>query len=383
MNGGDKMAERKRQHYVPQFYLKNFSVDNATFNILNVQNGKIIESAPINRQCYAPYFYQSDAIETELGKLETISAPIIKKVISPNCFQITQDEEKTLKMYTIFQFFRTAGQCEYLLKSYSGVLTQISKYYVEGGFPSTDIEGYIRKCKGKLLPQESLRMAERVVKMIDELQLMIVTFSSKHPLISSDNPVSLFNNYYKQSVGFSMAGLIITMPLSVNKLLVIYDSKMYVSDPCYGVTHDSKYKDCLILNRLQLYNANKIAYGTTRKIIEKIIPQLNSSRKARQEKDASIVSALGPIGNQMIVEQGPWPLIDTNISFLRLIESANNISIRNRDFFPREYDEGWERRLSILKELPLIISTVDSKEKRDYQAHIQFVHRYWENKEIE
>ena len=375
--GGDKMAERKRQHYVPQFYLKNFTSDNTTFNILNVANGKIIESAPINRQCYAPYFYQSDEIEIALGELETLSAPIIKEITKSNYLKLTQNDEIILKTYTVFQFFRTVGQCEYILKSYGGVLAQISKYYTKDGFSSTDIEDYIRRNRGKLLPQESLYMASSVSELINDLRLTIITFSHKHPLISSDNPVAIFNNYYKQSVGFAMAGIIITMPLSTNKVLVIYDSKMYMDDPDYGIVHESKYKDSLILNRLQLYNANKIVYGKTRDIMEKVKPQLDSSRKAIQKKHSSIVSTLGPLGNQMIIEQGPWPLIDTNISFLRLVKEAHSIPVENRDYFQRKYEHGWDERLSVLREIPSVMKKVKPKMDRNYDAHIQFVLNYW------
>ncbi len=372
------MVKKKRQHYVPQFYLKNFTTDRTVFSILNVQSGMLVERVPCNRQCYASYFYQDQEIEDALGKLEATAAPIIMKALNQRVSQFTVVEEMTLKVFTIYQFFRTAGQCEHLIKLYGGLAAHFSKYYTTGEMPSSEIEDFIRKSKGKLLPQESLQIANKIVKLIDDLSLSVVTFSFKHSLISSDNPVIIFNNYYKQNVGFAMAGLIIAMPISTNKILVTYDSKMYNKDDSYGVRHESKYLDSLTLNNLQLYNANEIVYGADINIMNKMRLKLTAARKARRQKDSSIISALGPNGNEMVISQGPWPLISTDLSFLRLKPEAKTIPINGRDYFPRQGDFGWDQRLSILRNIPSIIEqTRLAKHKRNYQKHIKFVREYW------
>ena len=371
------MPEKKRQHYIPQFYLRNFAREDKMLSILSMQ-GLIIDSAPYKRQCYSNYFYQSDDVEEALSKLESSVAPIILRLNNQNDVILSDIEKDLLRMFIVYQFFRTAGQVDYFIKTYGGLLSEFSKYYVSGGVPKSLSEEFLRKSNGKLLPLESLAMAHKTVPLINDLKLAVVAFSEKHFLISSDNPVILFNNYYKQCVGFSMAGLVMILPISPHKLLVVYDSKMYSISQKYGIEGESKYKDSLILNRLQLYNADKLAFGCNAEALHKLIKQLDSARKIKSKKDNSIISTLGPMGNEIIIEQGPWPLLDTELSFLHLIPKAYAIPQCNRDFFPREYDDGWNQRLLILKELPTVIKSSKPEEvPRDYSAHINLARNYW------
>jgi len=282
------MPEKKRQHYIPQFYLKNFAREDIMLSIIS-SRGLIIDSAPYKRQCYSDYYYQSDDAEKELSELESSAAPIIKLMNDQNDVILSDIEQNLLKVFIGYQFFRTTGQIDYLIRSYGGLLSEVSKYYVNGGVPKRLSEEFLRKSEGKLLPLESLSMARKVVSLINDLKLAVVVFSEKHFLISSDNPVVLFNNYYKQCVGFAMAGLVIVLPISPHKLLVVYDSKMYSLNRKYGIDYESKYKDSLILNRLQLYNADKIIFGNNIELMHKPIP--GNDRRIRYNKFRTIEQA--------------------------------------------------------------------------------------------
>jgi len=65
-----KKAETKNQHYVPQFYLRYFSVDKKNVGAYILKSGKNIPSAPIKGQASRDYFY-SDNMEME--KVEGIA----------------------------------------------------------------------------------------------------------------------------------------------------------------------------------------------------------------------------------------------------------------------------------------------------------------------
>ena len=49
------MEKKKRQHYVPQFYLRNFVREDNKFTIFNIKSEKIIENAPYRKQCYEDF----------------------------------------------------------------------------------------------------------------------------------------------------------------------------------------------------------------------------------------------------------------------------------------------------------------------------------------
>ena len=46
------MNKKKKQHYVPQFYLRNFTRQDNKFTLINLKTNSIIENAPCKDQCY-------------------------------------------------------------------------------------------------------------------------------------------------------------------------------------------------------------------------------------------------------------------------------------------------------------------------------------------
>ncbi|HEX2983013.1 MAG TPA: DUF4238 domain-containing protein, partial [Ignavibacteriales bacterium] len=63
------MAERKNQHFVPQFYLRNFSENKKSLCDYNLSNNKYIKNASIKDMASQNYFYGKDEnIEKLLSK---------------------------------------------------------------------------------------------------------------------------------------------------------------------------------------------------------------------------------------------------------------------------------------------------------------------------
>lgn len=181
------MGEKKRQHYVPQFYLKNFVRENNKFTVLNIRSGKIIEEVPYKKQCYENYYYGNDGMwEEKLGEIERKTSLIINKILNQSTYYPNPKEISTMKEFVLYQRYRT------------------------------------------MIPQQALDVTSHLVNKIDDLELIIIQYNNeKQKLISSDNPVIFYNPFNKRSLGLVNAGLIIIFPISPKKLIVIFDSKMY------------------------------------------------------------------------------------------------------------------------------------------------------------
>ena len=78
------MADKKKQHFVPKFYLRNFSnSDGKCIHLINFKSQKTILRAALKNQCYVDYFYGKDlAVETGLAGIEGMSAIVIKYMLS-------------------------------------------------------------------------------------------------------------------------------------------------------------------------------------------------------------------------------------------------------------------------------------------------------------
>ena len=76
------MAENKRQHYVPKFYLRRFSHSKKHINLINVGRNLPILGAALKTQAYEDYFYGSDLkFEKMLGDLEASITSLIDKIV--------------------------------------------------------------------------------------------------------------------------------------------------------------------------------------------------------------------------------------------------------------------------------------------------------------
>jgi hypothetical protein len=78
------VAEKKLQHYVPQFHLKLFStsVSDRQICICNIDHSRFIPSAAIRDQAAENYFYKSREIEDALADFEGRVATIIKDILN-------------------------------------------------------------------------------------------------------------------------------------------------------------------------------------------------------------------------------------------------------------------------------------------------------------
>ena len=108
------MPKQKKQHYVPQCYLKNFAIDKSIC-IYNHNLDKIIENAPYKAQCQSPYFYGQDLIwENKLQEYETKWGEIFPKIIKNQI--LTDDDIKKLKLFALYQRLRTKAENNHINK---------------------------------------------------------------------------------------------------------------------------------------------------------------------------------------------------------------------------------------------------------------------------
>ena len=143
------MEKKKRQHYVPQFYLRNFVREDNCFTILNIKAEKIIENVPYQKQCYEDYYYGNDEIwENKLGKIENDAALIIAKINEQSCYYpkgkeiINLTNENEVKMLNVFQlivakeivYFQDRNQAELIISLYKNNMEK-KKLFEELGRP--------------------------------------------------------------------------------------------------------------------------------------------------------------------------------------------------------------------------------------------------------
>jgi hypothetical protein len=106
--------------------------------------------------------------------------------------------------------------------------------------------------------QMCLEISKSVVNEINDLKLLIITYTGTTDLVTSDNPIIFYNDYCIYSTGLGQAGLIIFFPISSRKLIVIYDSKMYPRFKEKKIIELNNENEVKLLNKFQLISADNL-----------------------------------------------------------------------------------------------------------------------------
>lgn len=219
------MAEKKNQHYVPQFYLRNFSKDENTIGCCYVDAEKqkfhLSENAPIKSQASKDYYYTKDTRwEDVFSEIEGEANLFIQKILNSEQIRLTLEEEDFLKQYVFFQHIRTP----YHANEYESMVTQIYHQVLPD---DKDVE---IKLKDKTL--FALRtFLPRIADIVQPFNLTILDNKTQLPFITSPEPAIFFNLFQgkrnQHIFGIETHGGMFYMPLSARKGVFLYDPLAY------------------------------------------------------------------------------------------------------------------------------------------------------------
>jgi len=225
------MAEKKKQHYVPRFYLKLFSWDDKkAINIYNINNQKIILGGNLKNQCCEPYFYgQNSTVESAFGDLENIASRIINQIISSNSApKLGTKEYHTILTYVLLQLSRT----KYAVDAEDELIDTLIKYLIEKEGTLTREELNQIQIKSSDPAALLLGTMAQIIPIAMDLMCKILINKTNINFITSDNPVVLYNRACEQSkvlshTGLASKGLKIILPISPKHILLFYDERIY------------------------------------------------------------------------------------------------------------------------------------------------------------
>lgn len=124
-----------KQHYIPQFILRNFSVDNKTvkYHDISENKNKILEIRNVfmEKHLYNDEINYADCpqkIENDLSKYESEVAPIIKRFLEKDSFYLTSKESEKLKLFFAIMAFRNKNVKEAIINYSNDTKVSFKKY---------------------------------------------------------------------------------------------------------------------------------------------------------------------------------------------------------------------------------------------------------------
>jgi len=245
------MATNKNQHYVPQCYLRQFSVEGSrsAINLLNIDRKKFIECASIKSQCSKSYFYGEDLrLEKALQPIEGEYSSVIK-LISKQGYRLTDYHRNFLRRFWLLQNMRTEAAS----------IRSIQMTDEMGEVVGADARQYRLELKEAV--QQSMEMFIEKINIIDDLKICLIKNKSEVDFITSDDPAVLTNRWHIQnkhskgiSFGLGSAGNITLLPLTPRILCLGYDGDVYSISHKKGWVDVRNKKDIQSFNEHQFLN---------------------------------------------------------------------------------------------------------------------------------
>jgi len=265
------MAEKKRHHFVPQFYLRYFSKDKRNIKVFSVEERRIItKNAPIRSQSYQNYMYgKHRKIEDAISLIEKETKKIFEKIVTLKKLPRKRDPDyTTLLVFILYQAVRTSFAAEQINEVIDKFVKSIIKDDVRSGkskgIGTEDIDKFIVSVKNPGL--FNLSIASRIIPLLSDLNCKLIINKTNNEFITSDNPVIRYNKYYLNDIrgliGFACKGLLILFPLTPRYYLIYYDPVIYKigGKTSHKPVTQLDERDVDELNILQLINSNKVVY---------------------------------------------------------------------------------------------------------------------------
>lgn len=382
------MPEKKKQHYVPQFYMRQFANRNGEFSIYHLKNERCIEAVPYNNQCYKDYYYGNDGIwEDRLSVMESRWAAVINKVLAEEI--LMEEDLQLIKQFALYQRQRTYAEGEYVKQGRRETLIEYGKMlYANKGWSFDDTARKIceERAADEVTPAENLENAVKLTKYLEDLDVLIINYKTKNELISSDTPVIIINPFHRFTIGYGCMGIILFFPVSRDKLAVIYDSKIYSRYNNYQYVDINDEMEVCNLNAFQYISAEKILFAYSKDDISRFSDDIKQVRHDCRERNA--ISTLGPDGHKMIMSGQRLVLYDCELSFGQLPHKFKRIPFTCREAIPRKWEMEWENKLNIKEQIMMEIFKMNPKSlddiglpkkdlKRGYRRMALVAHNYW------
>jgi hypothetical protein len=335
------MAENKRQHFVPQFYLKYFSINSLekTIGIFSLPSSKFT-GGPIGNQAKKDYFYGSDLkVEKTLGKIEGIAALIINRIISSKGLpENGSNEHETLLTFFLLLHARTVYYLKRNNEFINNLRTSVLSRKPELANDIEELED-----NPKEMPQSILQEAVFSVPLILDLHFKLVVNKTNLPFIISDHPVVLYNQLLESkknhgsNTGFASKGLQIIIPLSPNHILFLFDKDVYgVGNRMESLIVLDCIKDVDSLNLLQCLSANENLYFNQHISESYILRLLNKATRYRRKTKANVDEFVIPNSHNMhkkailLLAYNSDIRCNLCLSFVQILKKAKKYELNNK-----------------------------------------------------
>ncbi|GAB2545059.1 DUF4238 domain-containing protein [Rhodanobacter koreensis] len=334
------MSEPKNHHFVPQFYLRNFSANKKQIKLYNFSGDRFVTEASVSGQCYRRKLHAFEpGLEKRLGDMETMASIVIRSVMDEQALPTPHTQEwLDLLIFLIFQKARTTRS----IKSVD-TMNKFLREQVEQG-SEEEPEGFIKELMEDQTPPLKIifNTLPQMALVATDLQMHLLINDTAEQFITCDDPVVFHNMYcegitYRGVLGWDCRGLQAFFPLSPKHLLMLYDADTYRVTGDQGLRHTSTLKDVRdvrCFNTFQALNAYENLY-----FIDDLSAEFEAfcrdSRARRTQGRTTLVSSKmtkNADGTMSQIVHSYEPLLPIRLTpnFIKIRRASNSVPLHKR-----------------------------------------------------
>ncbi len=320
------MPENKRQHYVPQNYLKEFSSDGESIGVLLTDSGRCIDKpAPINSQAQESFFYGKDLeLEKGLAELEGLLADNRKTIFENPTHKLNLYQKEVLYQDMMLQFSRT----RYMANLYEEVATAQARRiwkHSNDEYARKHADDFGIRFNNPVVAPMAIIL--QILTVCFDLEFKVLVNRTEVPFLTSDNPVCRYNQYFegyrRYHSGLNSKGEQLYYPLSPTFAVIYYDGNVYKAKfRKRNFLEITDVSDVNNLNGLVCAWANKCVYYHTGLMnaehVSWTFEQVRNSRLG-QHNEVEIPTSES---SNVIVARYPFPALRMDLLFLKYLDKV-------------------------------------------------------------
>lgn len=291
------------QHYVPQFYLKNFSENNKTIVQYILKSKIYVEFAPIKKIAASDFLYgEDDKLEHELVPHEGEWARIVAALHNGNAAGLNHIDNGSFLLFITNMWSRTLKAADYCNNLTDTTWKRLlHEEQDKGNFPEIDVEEL--QISQRIPNKPMMFLGSRFAYLLRDLAYLCIINESNTDIITSDSPIVLYNQFCTfrnttQNQTFSGLGLQLFIPLSPKMCICLFDRNVYKIRGMSKVGTITIQSDDEIdkLNTLLALNSYQFIYSkkSSKEYLEKLceLHQINTNHVPESKIQFSFVEIL-------------------------------------------------------------------------------------------
>lgn len=292
---GRMNTDKKNQHYIPKFYLRNFSFDGnkKQIGVFHLNSSFFYQKAKLKTQGSKNFFYGHDGIiEDRLADIEGLLASLIREITETNKVP-KKFSSSHLDLLTFVAVTHLRNPVA--IENIRGSREAMKKHLLELD-PKVDLS----KLTPEITHDSAIKLAlsglKQVVDNIADLEFKLLINKTKIPFISSDFPIVKYNRFLELKkwkhgkTGYGNIGLQIFIPFDPKTLMVFFDPQVYKVGFKKRKTHEIiSEKDIDKINELQIINCFETLYfneNISETYIRKLVRNSAKYQKANQTRSS-------------------------------------------------------------------------------------------------